>query len=72
MTRKCSSNHRRSQVAVEYILLLGVVTVVVLVGFNSFLYSTHEITNLIVNQTLKGIMGVNAVNKTRATRLNYP
>lgn len=72
MTIKCSRNHRRSQIAVEYIILLGVVTSVILVGFNSFLYSTQERTNLIVNQALKGIMGVNAFDKTRAGAINYP
>ncbi len=72
MTIKCSRNHRRAQAAVEYIVLLGVVTAVVLAGFNSFLYSTQERTNLIINQALKGIMGVNAISKARSTHLNYP
>ena len=58
--------YKGAQIAIEYLILLGVVTAVVLIGFSAFLRETQGVTNSVVNQTFRGLMGGNTVYQSRA------
>jgi len=52
---KISQN--KAQTAIEYMLLLGIVTAIVLIGFKKFLPQVQESSNLMYNRAAIGIMG---------------
>lgn len=63
----------QAQSTVEYLLILGVVTAIVLVGFNGFITRSQEQANVFFNQAVSGIMG-EAIDPGAADfrRTNYP
>ncbi len=64
---------KTAQSIVEYLVLLGAVTAIVLVGFQAFLTRSQEQANVVFNQTVREIMG-NAIDPWTAApeRVNYP
>ena len=74
MDRKRSKNTQNiiAQTAVEYLLLLGAVTAVVLVGFNVYFAKVSGQSETFFNQAARGIYGINAAYKSRAQYNNYP
>ena len=54
---RARSNHNSGQTAVEYMLLLGAVVAIVLVGFNTYLPSLQTTSNYYFNQVGIGILG---------------
>ena len=62
-----------AQSTVEYLLILGVVTAIILVGFNSFITRSQDQANVFFNQAVVGIMG-EAIDPGAADyeRTNYP
>ena len=59
--------HQRGQSAVEYLLLLGVVVFIVLVGFNTYMPRTQTQANLFFKDATRRIYGVNSFGKARRT-----
>jgi len=51
------SHYSAGQAAVEYMLLLGVVVAIVLVGFKTYLPRALEASNVYYNKTAVGILG---------------
>ncbi len=64
---------RTAQSVVEYLVLLGAVTAIILVGFQAFLTRSRDQANVVFNQTVREIMG-NAIDggAASASRNNYP
>ena len=57
MFRLKSRNVRKGQTAIEYLLLLGIVVAVVLVGFRTFVPRTYSISEKYFNVVSCSIMG---------------
>ena len=69
MLKKCRNNIfrvSRGQSAIEYLVLLGVVTAVALVGFKTFLPKSRSLMEEFYNVTAKGVVGDLAGNFTDA------
>jgi len=64
---------RNAQSTVEYLILLGAVTAVILVGFNRFILRSQEQANIFFNKAAGDIMG-DPISKGAADhlRINYP
>jgi hypothetical protein len=71
-----SFNARPGQSAIEYLLLLALVAVIVLVGFNTFVPKTQEYSLQYFNAVSRGVMGdplsAGSPGKLRTTAVNYP
>ena len=64
---------RKAQVAIEYLLLLGVVAAVVMVGFRVFLPKARNSSEHYFNETTRAILGPPPMcATTEAYRINYP
>ena len=48
---------KKAQAAIEYMLLLGVLTIVALTGFKAFVPKTKENSELFFNKTAERVMG---------------
>ena len=57
LLRCLPSKIRPGQIAIEYMLLLGIVVAVVLVGFRTFLPRSYSISEKYFNAVSCGIMG---------------
>ena len=63
----------RAQTTIEYLLLLGIITAIVLVGFNSFIIQSRDQANNFFNREVNEIMGeVIDTTAVSASRNNYP
>lgn len=64
----------RGQSALEYLLLLGVVVFIVLVGFNTYLPRTQNQAGTFFNDATRHIYGESSKNKARTsyTSAEYP
>jgi Flp pilus assembly pilin Flp len=63
----------KGQTAVEYMLLLGVVTAIVLGGFKYFIPKVNKSSELYYNEAARAILGTPPSNSpTEAVRTNYP
>lgn len=64
---------QKAQTAVEYLVLLGVTTVIVLVGFKEFLPKVNRSTELYFNYASNAILGPPPLNGLQeAGRILYP
>ena len=70
MKMKPASSKRNAQTAVEYMILLGAVAVVVLVGFTTFLPRAQKESEGYFNTTVNQIYGTPP--EADYTRTNYP
>ncbi len=52
-----AKRRRRAQTAIEYLILLGVVTAIVLAGFNYFVPLARDDTNRYFREVLRGVYG---------------
>lgn len=66
-----TSRKRNAQTAAEYLMLLGAVAVIVLVGFTTFLPRAQKESEGYFNTTLNTIYGNPSLNGDY-TRTNYP
>ncbi len=66
-----SKQLKKAQAAIEYMLLLGVLTIVALVGFKEFVPNTKENSELFFNKTAERVMGALAGARVRKES-SYP
>jgi len=48
---------KKAQTAIEYMLLLGVIVAIVLIGFKTYLPRTQDAANIYFNRVSVGILG---------------
>jgi hypothetical protein len=66
---------KKGQSAVEYLILATTVTIVILVGFDQdrgLLMMARNLSEGMINQSLRGIMGTNSLVAARKGAANYP
>lgn len=76
---KKTSRQKRGQIAAEYLVLLGIVTTIVLLGFRTFLNKGVYLSDGVFNSTAAALMGTKASYdgmtgsyKARTYATNYP
>lgn len=57
MKKKEKNKEKRGQTAVEYLLSLGVVVVIVLIGLNTYLPRTRQAANQYLQRVGEGVVG---------------
>lgn len=57
MSRRFTAMKKKAQVAVEYMVLLGAVVAIVLIGFKNYLPTIQEASNYYYNQVGIGVFG---------------
>ncbi|MDP2653591.1 MAG: hypothetical protein Q8Q08_06105 [Candidatus Omnitrophota bacterium] len=71
-----SRKTKEAQSIVEYVILLGTVTAIILLSFQSFMPKAYNQSEYFFNQTARGVMGDpphNEVGGLRTwTKTNYP
>ena len=69
---RLSSPHKKAQTAVEYMLLLGVVTAIALLGFKEFLPRVNRASEVYYNHAANAILGPPPLNGVEVFRANFP
>lgn len=57
MPRRFTAMKKEAQMAVEYMVLLGAVVAIVLIGFKNYLPTIQEVSNYYYNQVGIGVFG---------------